>query len=124
MATAPGYSPASQSVPVPATISFSPTSLTITQPGTSQKLLLALSHSAPWGQDGNLWGDGAGVTVQLSSSNPNVAAVPATVDLYPDGSSFTTVVVLVRGIAPGTATIRASAPPFIPEITASVAVLP
>ena len=46
-ATAPGYSPASQSVPVPATISFSPTSLTITQPGTSQKLLLALSHSAP-----------------------------------------------------------------------------
>ena len=64
------------------------------------------------------------MTVQLSSSNANVAAVPATVDLYPDSSSFTTVVVLVRGIAPGTATIRASAPPFIPEITASVAVLP
>jgi hypothetical protein len=36
----------------------------------------------------------------------------------------TTVVVLVRGIAPGTALIRASAPPFIPEITASVTVLP
>ena len=121
-ASAPGYTPASQSVPVPATISFSPTSLTITQPGTSQKLLLALSHSAPWGQDGNLWGDGAGVTVQLSSSNPNVAAVPATVDLYPDGSSFTTVVVLVRGIASGTAVIRASAPPFIPEITATITV--
>ena len=121
-ASAPGYTPASQSVPVPATISFSPTSLTITQPGTSQKLLLALSHSAPWGQDGNLWGDGAGVTVQLSSSNPNVAGVPATVDLYPDGSSFTTVVVLVRGIASGTAVIRASAPPFIPEITATITV--
>ena len=48
--------------------------------------------------------------------------VPATVDLYPDGSSFTTVVVLVRGIASGTAIIRASAPPFIPEITATITV--
>ena len=43
-------------------------------------------------------------------------------DLYPDGSSFTTVVVLVRGIASGTAVIRASAPPFIPEITATITV--
>ena len=120
-ASAPGYVTASQSVSVPATISFSPTSLTVAA-GSTGKLVLALSESAPWGPDHDPWS--AGITVQLSYSNPYVAAVPFSVDLYPDGSSFTSVVLLVRGISPGTAVIRASALPFIPETTAVVTVLP
>jgi hypothetical protein len=120
-ASAPGYASATRTVTVPATLTVSPASLTM-QPGTMQKLLLALSDSAPWGPDSAPWTNG--LTIQLASSNPNVAAVPPTVDFYPDGSSFTTVVVMVRAVGPGTAVIRASALPFIPEITASVTVLP
>ena len=64
------------------------------------------------------------MTIQLTSSNPNVVRVPPTVDLYPDGSEFTTVAIMVTGVAPGSAVIHAGAPPFIPEITAAVTVLP
>lgn len=97
-ASAPGYTPASQAVPVPATISFSPANLTITGPGSTAKLLIALSGSAPWGPESNPWGNG--LTIHLSSSNSDVVRVPPSVDLYPDGSSFTTVVVVVTGVAP------------------------
>jgi hypothetical protein len=121
-ASAPGYLSASQTVAVPATISFSPSALIIPGPGATAKLLLALSVSAPWGPESAPWSNG--LTIQLSSSNPNVARVPPSIDLYPDGSEFTTVVILVTGVSPGTAIIRAGAPPFIPEITASVTVTP
>jgi hypothetical protein len=120
-ASAPGYASATRTVIVPATLTISPSSLTM-QPGTMQKLLVALSDSAPWGPDTAPWSNG--LTIQLASSNPAVATVPATVDFYPDGSSFTTVVVMVRAVGPGTAVIRASALPFIPEVSATVTVLP
>lgn len=118
-ATAPGYGSASQSVSVPATITVSPTSLSIA-PGGTGRLFLALSNSAPWGPDSAPWTNG--ITVQLSSSNPNVARVQSSVDFYPDGSHFTTILVLVNGISPGTAVITASALPFIPAVSATVTV--
>jgi hypothetical protein len=63
-----------------------------------------------------------GLTVQLSSSDSRVATVQPTVQFYPDGSSITTVVVVVTGAGPGTAVIHASASPFIPDVTATVIV--
>jgi hypothetical protein len=84
---------------------------------------LALSEAAPWGPAGDLWGEGAGVTIQLTSSNPAVVRVPPTIQMYPDGSEFATVVFLVTGVAPGTAEITASAPPYIPATKATVTVL-
>jgi trimeric autotransporter adhesin len=111
-ASAPGYLQASQAVAVPVTITFSPTSLTLTGPSQG-KLLLALSAPSPWG---------IGLTVQLTSSNPNVATVQPSIDIYPDGSEFTTVVVIVTPQGPGTAIISASAPPYIPAVTATVTV--
>jgi hypothetical protein len=120
-ASAPGYASATQVVPVPATITFSPSALTF-RAGTQQKLLLALSDSAPWGPDSAPWSKG--LTIQLSSSNPGVVAVPPTANMFPDGSSFSTIVVLVDGVSAGTAVIRASAPPYIAETTISVTVLP
>jgi hypothetical protein len=122
-ASAPGYVTAVQAVAVPATLTFSPPSLSVRR-GTQEKLTIVLSESAPWGPPGDPWGPGAGVIVQLTSSNPNVATVPATVPLYPDGSSFSSSVFLVTGVSPGTTIIRASAPPFIPEVTATVTVVP
>ena len=120
-ASASGYAPASQVVPVPASLTFSPLALTIPQPGTTGRLLLALSDSAPWGPESSPWSHG--LTVQLSSSDPTIVMVPGTADFYPDGSSFTAVTILATALRSGVATIRASAPPFIPETTATVTVL-
>ena len=106
-ASAPGYAPASVQVPVTATITMSPSNLVVAAGGT-QLLSLALSASAPWV---------SGITVQLSSSNPAVA------QFYPDGSAFTTVVVVVHGLSPGTTVIHASAPPFIADTTVTISVV-
>jgi len=54
-----------------------------------------------------------GITLQLSSTNPSVATVQPTLQIYSDGSNFTTVVVLVSGVAPGTAVIHVNALPYI-----------
>ena len=110
-ASAPGYTPASQTVQVRATVTFTEPTLTLA-PNTSGALLLKLSASAPWVD---------GVTVDLSSSNTNVATLQHTVTFYPDGSEFTTVFIPVQGLSPGTATIRASGL-NIPEATAMVIV--
>jgi hypothetical protein len=63
-----------------------------------------------------------GLTVQLSSSDSRVAALQPTVQFYPDGSSVTTVMVVVTGAGPGTAVIHASASPFVADVTAAVIV--
>jgi hypothetical protein len=111
-AAASGYQPASQSVTVPATMSFSPSSLSLTS-GTPGKLLLALSASAPWG---------IGLTVQLTSSNPAVATVQPVITFYPDGSAFTTLVIPVTPVGPGSTLITAGAPPYIPAVVAGITV--
>ena len=63
-----------------------------------------------------------GLTVQLSSTDTRVATVQPSVQFYSDGSSITTVVVVVTGVSPGTAQIRVGAVPMIPEVTATVIV--
>ncbi len=124
--SAPGYLTASQQVPVTATIIMSPATLVIPTGGT-RLLGLALSAAAPSisspiTPDRGATGFVEGLTVQLSSSNSGVATLQPTVQFYPDGSSITTVMVLVAGVAPGTAVIHASALPSIPDVTATVIV--
>jgi len=106
-ATAPGYTPASQTVQVNATLVFSPPSLNITGTAT-QNLTLTLSAPAPAG----------GVTINIHSDNVGVATVPATVQI---AAGATTATVPVTGAGAGTTTIRASAP-NVAEATASVTV--
>ena len=125
-ASAPGYLTASQQTPVTATITIAPQTLTVPVAGT-QLIALILSSSAPSvgipiTPDRGAGGFVEGLTVQLSSSDPRVAAVQPTVQFYPDGSSITTVMVVVTGAGPGTAVIHAAAPPFIPDATATVIV--
>src|SRR5690242_6769950 len=89
-------------------MSFVPGSLTIVGQ-TTQNLSLNLPSPAP----------ANGLTVYLASSDNTVALVPSSVSFVP----FTTSVqVPVIGGAPGTATIRASAP-GVPDRTASVTVV-
>ncbi len=88
-------------------MSFSPGSLTIN--GTSTlNLTLLLPAAAPSG----------GLVVQLTSSNPGVAAVSPTVNV---GGNATSVVVPVKGVSPGTASITASAPNYS-KATAAISV--
>lgn len=125
-ASAAGYIDASQAVPVMASITMSPQTLRVPV-GGSQLLSMILSAAAPSigvpiTPDRAAGGYVNGLTVSLSSSDSRIAAVQPTVQFYPDGSSITTVVVVVSGIAAGTATIHAGAPPFIPDVTATVIV--
>lgn len=125
-ASAPNYLTASQQVPVTATITMSPTTMVIPV-GGMRLLAMVLSAAAPSPNspitpDRGATGFVNGLTVQLSSSDSRVATVQPTVQFYPDGSSITTVVVVVTGAGPGTAVIHASASPFIPDVTATVIV--
>jgi hypothetical protein len=125
-ASAPGYADASQAVPVMASITMSPQTLRIPV-GGAQLLSMILSAAAPSigvpiTPDRAAGGYVNGLTVSLSSSDSRIASVQPSVQFYPDGSSITTVVVLVSGQATGTATIHAGAPPFIPDVTATVIV--
>ena len=125
-ATAPNYLTASQSVTVTATITMSPSSLVIPAGGTRLLALIlsapAPSPDSPVTPDRGAGGFVNGLTVQLSSSNPGVATLQPSTQFYSDGSSVTTVVVVITGVAPGTAIIHAGAPPSIPDVTATVTV--
>jgi hypothetical protein len=102
-----------------------PQTLTIPVGGTAL-LAMLLSSEAPSGVP--VTGDRAAngfveaLTVQLSSSNSSIASVQPSVLFYSDGSSITTVVVVVSGHAPGTAVIQASSLPAIPPAMATVIV--
>ena len=108
-AAASGFTSGTSTVNVGAapTISFTPTSLTITGTGT-QNLTLNLSTPAPSG----------GLTINLSSDNTLVATVSATATF---AAGATTATVPVTGVAPGSTVIRASAT-GIAETTANVTV--
>ncbi|MDQ6740936.1 MAG: PKD domain-containing protein, partial [Actinomycetota bacterium] len=111
-ASAPNSSFSSANVPVNVTaaLSFSG-NITITGTGT-QNVTLNLSGTTS-----------AALTVNLSSDNTGVATVPATVIIPANGNNVT---VPVTGVAAGSATIMASAPPSmagnIASTTAKVAV--
>ncbi len=108
-ASGTGYASVSQSVHVIGSLSFSPTNLTIAGTAT-QSLTLTLSTPAPAG----------GVMINLSSSNPGFASVPATVTI--SGGS-TSVSVPVTGVSPGPTVIHASLMPDIPDTTANITVV-
>jgi hypothetical protein len=124
-ASASGYATASATVGVTATITLSPQTLTIPVGGI-RLLTIALSASAPSGvpvtPDRGSGGFVEGLTLQLTSSNPNVAQLQPSVQMYPDGSSITTVVVVISGIAPGTAVVHVNALPFIADVSVAVVV--
>ncbi|MBS1855790.1 MAG: hypothetical protein JST11_10520, partial [Acidobacteria bacterium] len=111
-ASASGYTTASVSAQVTATLAFNPPSMTIVG-ATQDSFVIALSGPAP----------ATGITITLSSSAPGVATVAPQLTFFPDGSSFSTLVIPVTGVAPGTTVIHAGAPPFIPDTTANVTVL-
>jgi streptogramin lyase len=91
-----GFPTVSQQVQVSATLSFSSPNLTISGNGR-QFVALFLSAPAPDG----------GLTINLSSDNPGVASLPATVTF---AAGATTVTIPVTGVAAGSANITASAP--------------
>ena len=92
-ASASGLAPASTTVSVGATLSFSLSSLTVA-PSGNQAVGINLSATAP-----------SALTVNLSSSDTAVATVPASV-IIPAGQSG--VAIQVHGVALGSATITAS----------------
>ncbi len=111
-ASAYGFPTTSQMVQVSsggvAGMSFSPTTVSITGTAT-QTLSLVLSSPAP----------SSGMSVNLTSSSPGVASVPATVSFGPNATLAS---VPVTGVTPGSATISASAPNF-GNATSSIMVL-
>ncbi len=96
-ASAPGYSSATGVVQVSTTVTWQQPNLNLTV-GQNQVVFFLLGASAPW----------AGLTVNFTSSNPAVATVRESIDIYPDGSEFTTVALVVSAHAPGTTVITAS----------------
>jgi hypothetical protein len=108
-ASAPGFPPVSQTDNVTETIVYYPTTLSVPSGSSNRYTWLVLSGTAPAG----------GLTINLSSDNPAVAKVPATVTIPANG---TQVQVYVTGVAAGTTTIHAKLLPFIPDTTATVTV--
>ncbi len=96
-ATAPGLTGDTEVVQVGGTLSFSPSTLTLSGVGLTQSFALNLSVPAPAG----------GLVVTLSSSNTGVATVPTTVTFAPNSTSVS---VPVTTIAGGSAVIHASGP--------------
>jgi hypothetical protein len=96
-ASAPGYSSGTGVVQVSTTVTWQQPNLNLTV-GQNQVVFFVLGASAPW----------AGLTVNFTSSNPAVATVRESIDIYPDGSEFTTVALSVSAHAPGVAVITAS----------------
>jgi hypothetical protein len=109
-ATAPGYISAAQPVSVTAGVSVTPSTISVAATA-SATLTLTLSAAAPTG----------GVTVNLASNNTGVATVPATVT-FAAGSKTATFA--VAGVAAGSTTITAGAPPNVPNATLTVTVTP
>jgi hypothetical protein len=106
-ATAFGFPQATGTVQVTETLSFSPASLTITGTTTSQ-LFLFIPEGAPAG----------GVTLNLSSSTPGVATVPATAFIGPGATNTN---IPVTGVSGGSTVIHASGA-NIADTTANVIV--
>jgi trimeric autotransporter adhesin len=108
MASASGYLSDSQQARVTGTIRFVNCCIGVIRT-TTQEAVLNLSGPAPVG----------GLTVNLSSENPAVATVPATVT-FP--ASATSVNVPIKGIARGSTVIHANALPNLTDVSIKVAV--
>lgn len=110
-ASAFGLPSTSQAVRVTSNLSmaFSPASLTITGHALQKLTLKLLGGTAPSG----------GLKVNLSSSNPSVLTVPASVTF---AASSDTVSILLNPTSAGTVTLTASASPNLPPTTAEITV--
>jgi len=106
-ASALGYTPATQSVYVEATLAFAGCCVAIY--GLSGNAVLTLSSPAPQG----------GLTIQLVSDNPKVATVPPTIT-FP--AYMTSVSVPITRVASGMAVVHASDPPYLPVTSIRVTV--
>jgi hypothetical protein len=94
-AMAAGYAPDTRDVQVALTLSFDPGTLNVVQT-TTKNITLNLSAAAPT----------SGLTVNLSTDQPSIATVPATVKV---ARGQTSVQVPVTGVAIGTTQLNASA---------------
>lgn len=108
-ASAAGIGSASQQVAVTSSSGFQPASAVIQGIGAMQQFTLVLSAPAP-----------AGLVLNVSSSDPSVAAVPASIAVP---ASATSVNVPVTSVGPGSAYIQASALPVFPAAVATVRVV-
>jgi hypothetical protein len=109
-ATAPGFPSVTTNVLVTATLGFSPSSATVSLVRPT-RLVLTLSAPAPPG----------GLTINLTSDNPAVASVPATVFL---AANTTSVTLTLTPVSAGSTVIHASALPNVPDTDLSVTVIP
>jgi hypothetical protein len=123
-ASAPGFASVSQNVNATATVTFSPTTVTIPVGGFA-RVLLSLSAAAPPGDSSQgrcTQGDVCSVTVNLSSDNPSIAYVQPSISYFPDGSSQAINQLPITGLSRGTTVIHAGMPPYIPDATITVIV--
>ncbi len=94
--SATGFASDTENATVQITLTFNPNTLSV-ESGATANLTLSASSVAPTG----------GFTINLASTNPAFATVPATI-LIPAGSS--TVSVPVKGVSAGVTTVNATAP--------------
>ncbi|MFO1428573.1 MAG: PKD domain-containing protein [Candidatus Competibacteraceae bacterium] len=94
-ATAAGYAPDTRDVQVTLTLSFDPGTLNVVQT-TTKNITLKLSAAAPT----------SGLTVNLSTDDPAIATVPATVNV---AGGQTSAQVPITGVAIGATQLNASA---------------
>ena len=125
-ASAPGYATATRNILSTATVTWSPTSETVTSLGQI-RVILSLSAAAPpgtttAGRCENPDPTTCSVTVALSSDNPNVAQIQSSISYFPDGSSQAINQIAINIVGQGTTLIHAGAPPFIPDTTLSLTV--
>ena len=107
-ASAPGFTSASQSVKVGASLSFSAPTVMITGPDT-QNLTLTLSAPAP-----------APLVVNLSATPANIVTIPPSVTI---AQNATTATVAVTGAGAGTTTLTAStSAPNVSNATSNITV--
>ena len=108
-AVASGLNSDTEVVLVGTAATLSPANLTVTGTGATQNLSLILSSPAPAG----------GLVFNVSSSNPGVASVPASVTVL---AGNTSVAVPVTSVTPGSAVVHASSLPSFGDTTANITV--
>jgi hypothetical protein len=104
-ATAPGYAPAVRSVDVTVVASINPSTTSI---NLTTAVTTTLNISAP--------AQAGGIKFTLSSDDPTISTVPASVTII---AGSTSVVVPITGVAAGSTTIRADSP-GVTEATGTV----
>jgi len=118
-ASAPGFSaPSPLVLQIGATIAWVNPTATIGANGQTIMVDLRLFATVPGGSNFSILD---GLVINTSSSNTNVATVPANVSFFWDGSNVPTLRVAVTSVGPGTTTLHASGT-NIADVTMTVTV--